>query len=621
MSRLLSIVAVAALTFVGAAGPSASSASAAASAAGSAASASAAWRPRPPEYAGVTATRDVPIPMSDGVRLFADVYRPARADGTVVGRRLPVLVVLTAYNKSTPMTAPDYLVRRGYVMVQVDVRGTGSSEGTWSAFGKREQRDGAEVVEWAHARARPWSDGRIGMLGPSYLGIGQLFTAARHPAGLKAIFPTVPSGDVYRDVVASGGQLDLGFIPLWLGLVTVTGVIPPAYAATDPAGALGALLSHVAGAARFQGPLLTDAIAGGDSAYDGAFYRTRSPLSVIDRVDVPTFIVGGEYDLFQRGEPMLFDALQAGGVPTKLVFGPWNHLQASLAPSLAGTGLRSLDALQLRWFDRWVKGRPDPSLNRDIAPITYYEQGSDRWRTARHWLDDDIAARSWRLSGTARPAAPGQLTRGDATGGADAVLPIPVAGLCTRSASQWTAGVLSGMGPLTNPCDSDNRLNDLAGTSYETAPLRRPVDLLGPINARLYVSTTTHDGMLSVHVEDVAPDGTATRLTGGWQVISLRALDRDRTVRRDGEILQPYHPFTRASKRPVQPGRVVRVDVEVFPTGARLGVGHRLRMTIQAFDVPHLAPTLPDALNTLGVITVHHSARYPSRVTLPVRQH
>jgi putative CocE/NonD family hydrolase len=132
-----------------------------------------AWRPRPTQYAGVAVTRDVSIRMSDGVRLFADVYRPTRTDGTVVSRRLPVLVVLTAYNKSTQTITPDYLVRRGYVMVQVDARGTGSSEGTWSAFGKREQRDGAEVVEWAHARARPWSDGRVGMLGPSYLGYRQ----------------------------------------------------------------------------------------------------------------------------------------------------------------------------------------------------------------------------------------------------------------------------------------------------------------------------------------------------------------------------------------------------------------------------------------------------------------
>ena len=67
------------------------------------------------------------------------------------------------------------------------------------------------------------------MTGPSYMGISQLWAAAAKPAGLKAIFPQVPGADVYRDVVASGGQLDVGFMPLWLGLVTATGLIPPAF--------------------------------------------------------------------------------------------------------------------------------------------------------------------------------------------------------------------------------------------------------------------------------------------------------------------------------------------------------------------------------------------------------
>src|SRR5262245_3529781 len=235
MIRLLSVATAAALMVGPAAATELQDAPMATSGA-SVSPATSAWQPRPARFGGVTTRQNVPITMSDGVRLFADVHRPSRADGTAVSRRLPVLVVLTAYNKSVPMVSPDYLVRRGYVMVVVDVRGTGSSEGTWSAFGTREQRDGAEVVEWAHDRARPWSDGRVGMLGPSYLGIGQLFTAARQPDGLKAIFPTVPAGDVYRDVVASGGQLDVGFIPLWLGLVTTTGLVPPAYTATDPVG-------------------------------------------------------------------------------------------------------------------------------------------------------------------------------------------------------------------------------------------------------------------------------------------------------------------------------------------------------------------------------------------------
>src|SRR5262245_15900679 len=85
---------------------------------------------------------------------------------------------------------------------------------------------------------------------------------------------------------------------------------PPRPAPPDPVGALGVLLGHISGAASFQGPLLTEAMTGGKAAYDGRFYWIRSPLSVVDRIRVPTFIVGGEYDLFQRGEPLLFDALQ-----------------------------------------------------------------------------------------------------------------------------------------------------------------------------------------------------------------------------------------------------------------------------------------------------------------------
>ena len=116
------------------------------------------------------------------------------------------------------------------------------------------------------------------MTGASYMGISQIFAAAGKPKGLKAIFPQVPGADVYRDVVASGGQLDVGFIPLWLGLVTATGLIPPAVGATDPESGFerdrrppDRVGDHV------HGPLLLKAIAGGEPAYDGPFYRERSP--------------------------------------------------------------------------------------------------------------------------------------------------------------------------------------------------------------------------------------------------------------------------------------------------------------------------------------------------------
>ncbi len=575
------------------------------------------WQPRPATY-GVSATKDVKVTMSDGKVLRVNVYRPAKPDGSPVRRRFPVILTQTPYNKSAPQLGfrDDYLVQRGYVQVVADVRGTGSSQGTWDSFGSREQKDGAELVRWAHSRRRPWSNGDVGLWGISYAAINQFFTAAQHPAGLKAMFPIVPAGDVYRDVVASGGQVDAGFIPFWLGLVTATGVVPPAYTAVDPASALTVLLQHAAGALAFQGPTLGGAIAGGDPAYDGPFYRLRSPLRVVDRVQVPTFVVGGEYDLFQRSEPTLYEHLRENGVPSRLLIGPWTHVQATTGPGLPADGIPNLDALALRWFDRYLAGRRDPALNRDVKPVSYYEIGSGHWRTASRWMPRTVHARAFHLDGAANPNTPGRLVTGDVSGsGGDAVYPVPVAGLCTRSASQWTAGLAAVPG-----CETDQRVNDTTATSYATAPLSRPLHLMGPINARLYVSTTARDGMVSVHVEDVAPDGSVDRLTGGWQVLSHRAEVRAKEVRRDGEVLRPWHPFTKAAQLSVTPGRMMRVDVEVFPTEAVLKKGHRLRISLQSFDTPHLAPTAPELANELGgVITVHHSPRYPSRLVVPVR--
>lgn len=581
------------------------------------------WTPRPEIYPATVTRTDLAIPMSDGVVLRGDLVLPAGADGRAVRGRFPVIVTITAYNKAALSSGgglagapPAYLVKRGYAQLSVDARGTGSSEGEWSAFGARENKDSAEVVEWAHSRRRPWSDGRVGMSGPSFMGINQIFAAARHPAGLKAIFPQVPAGDVYRDVVASGGQIDVGFIPLWMGLVTGAGVVPPAVTQSDPQSGFGALLSHLFAAGSFTVPLLLDATLGGDAAYDGPFYRERSPVEVVDRVDVPTFLVSGEYDLFQRGTPLLFESLRSRGVPTRLVVGPWDHLQASSGEGLEDAGYGGLAELQLRWFDRYVRGVGDASLGRDIPPLTYYEQGSGRWRTSQDWMRADLRARSFRLSGSAASGSPGVLTEGAAQDGTADVYPVPVSGLCTRSASQWTAGlpnaVLSGL-----PCFSDNAANDQTGVVFETAPLTDPLRLQGPINARLYTSSLSGDGMLSVSVSDVAPDGTVARLTGGWQVISQRALDRSRTRYLDGRVIQPYHPFTRASKQPLTSGRVAPVDVEVFPTAARIASGHRLRIAIQAFDVPHLLPTAPDLPGTLTVLTLHTSGRYPSELTIP----
>lgn len=589
-----------------------------------AAPAAAPWTPRPAQYDASVTTRDIPITMDDGVILRGDLQRPAGADGKPVTTPLPVIVTITAYNKTVLSAGagatlagadPGYLVARGYAQLTVDARGTGGSQGQWAAFSAREGKDAGAIVEWA--ASQPWSNGKVGMTGASYMGISQLFAAAQKPKGLKAIFPQVPAADVYRDVVASGGQIDVGFIPLWLGLVTATGVIPPAYGLQEPQAGFKMALDHLMGGLGFTLPLAVQAVLGGDPAYDGPFYRERSPIEVLDNVTVPTFLVGGEFDLFQRGTPLVFERLQQRGIPTKLILGPWDHLQGSAGAEVGKAGYGTLAELQLRWFDQYINGM-DGQLDQ-IAPLTYYEQGSGAWVRKAKWIDDDLSARSYALSGDAAVGGrAGVLTTGTPSAGSAVVPPIPVTGLCTRSANQWTAGVPNVL--LADlPCFRDNRLNDLGGVTFDTAPQDADVHFQGPLNARLYVSTPTGDGMLSVAVEDVAPDGTVTRISGGWQTIAHRRLDGSRSRYLDGQLLQPYHPFTREAKANLPADQIAPVDVEIFPTGAVVAKGHRLRIAVQAFDVPHLLSPVTDLVGQLVPVTVHTGPQYPSVLTMAVR--
>ena len=204
--------------------------------------------------------------------LNAEIRRPD-APG-----RFPVIVTITPYNGTNGAISVtnDYLVQRGYVQVIVDARGTGESQGTWDSFGTREQRDGYEIVEWA--AAQPWSNGSVGMWGASYMAISQLFTAAQQPPHLKAIFPIVPMGDSYRDMVFPGGQNNTGFIPLWLALVSGGALVPPDYAldgnTADLARALGELGQHALDLPGYDANREIQAMAGND-AYDGPGWKTH----------------------------------------------------------------------------------------------------------------------------------------------------------------------------------------------------------------------------------------------------------------------------------------------------------------------------------------------------------
>ncbi len=549
---------------------------------------------RAPVAGAGTLLQDVPIAMSDGAVLRADVTLPAGLRGP-----FPLALTITGYGKSTGITqlagsSSSSLLRHGYATMTLDDRGTGTSSGMWESWGERTIADYREVLDWIVDQ--PWSDGRVGLTGTSYMGITSLLAAALDHPAVKAVFAVVPMADSYRDIAGPGGQGNVAFIPFWLALVTVLGMTsgaPPEV-----------LMDHVIGTSQFQVPMLAEEVVGGTPAYDGPFWRQRSPIDVADRIDVPTFIVGGLDDLFQRGEPMLYEAL-ADHTEARLLLGPWTH--TTTGQGLPAGGVPSTDQLLLQWFDQHVMGLDAQAAC--IPQVTQYVRGHERYESSPTWPVPGLAADRWYLHGT------GGLARAlpPADGPDRSYLSVPITGACTRSASQWLIGL------VPEPCPSDNRLDETLSLTYTSDPFGSEMVINGPIEADLWVTSDKPDAVVSVAVSDVAPDGTSRGLSNGLLIASHRAVDASRSRMLDGQSIQPWHPFTKAASTAVVPGAPMLLPVEIFPTSAAIGKGHRLRITVAPFDVPHASPPLPSGLDSfLGTVTVLSDAAHPSSVVFPV---
>src|SRR3954453_19059779 len=266
---------------------------------------------------------NAPIKMSDGVTLRANVFLP-KADA-----RVPVVVSITGYNEETnnPLGLPgcstdsalasgnQALLDKGIGIMILDDRGTGASEGPWDAWGQRTQDDYPDALDWI--QAQKWSNGKVGMNGTSYMGITSFLATEQDqkrvrqgkPRAVQAIWANVPMADAYRDVTFHGGSIDSGFIPLWLGLVGALSAAPPSNARQEPDTAFQGGAAPTANLFDFQAQKVVDSTTGGDGAYDGPFYRLRSPIEHIKDVKVPTALTGGRGGLFQRGEPLLYESL------------------------------------------------------------------------------------------------------------------------------------------------------------------------------------------------------------------------------------------------------------------------------------------------------------------------
>ena len=273
---------------------------------------------------------------------------------------------------------PIQAARRGYAVIVQDTRGRFASEGDFVPM-EPEALDGFDTVEWA--AAQPFSDGQVGMYGASYFGFTQWSAAIQQPPALKAMVPMVTWCDPLNGLSFRGGAFELGTLGNWCLTMGFDRFVrqlrddPQALGAAvfdavqriDRLGTEGyaALPLKDFGPLRGQpvAPMFLDSIA-------RPFARERTDVVTIkgkhERVDVPTFNVGGWYDIFLSDTIANFQAMRQLGRPTKLMIGPWTHtargnpvgeVNFGFGSTLAFINLRTdFTRLQLRWFDHWLKG-------------------------------------------------------------------------------------------------------------------------------------------------------------------------------------------------------------------------------------------------------------------------
>jgi putative CocE/NonD family hydrolase len=598
-----------------------------------------AWEPEPATY-GVGEQHNVPVRMADGTVLRVDVYVPTDSSGKPAEGPFPVVMTQSPYGKDAGLGAVGqagtgefaYLVQRGYIDVVADVRGAGDSHGSWGLFDPIQAQDGAELVRWA--AQLPHSSGKVGLYGSSYLGIDQLLTASRvgKHSPLKAIFPVIAANDIYRDTAYFGGVPGLEFDAVFLGLTAglhATNPVVETGRATDPdpADTVQVETEHAGGLVSYHAATLLDTELNGEQRYDEAYWQARNPRRILKTVvanRIPAFLVGGWFDLFQRGEPLNFSGLQnawakrpVSAPMTKrqrltsryqLLMGHWYHVTA-------GDGI-DMERLHLQWFDRWLKGIDTP-ITHTKTPLHLFQLGGGEYLDARRYPFPEAKPTSYFL-GAGNTLSTSKPT--DAAG-ADPIVFTGATSPCDRQSDQWGAGGVALATGGQNPCANDDRTLQAGpgALTYTTAPFAADRVLAGPIAATLFATSTRPDTYFEATLEDIDPAGTSTSLTAGGLLGSFRALDDGQTWRTPGgNPILPYHPYTRASVTAVPTDKVTRFDVEVFPTFAKIAKGHSLRLTLTTSDTPHLGFT-PDQLQNLagGVYQVQRNSAAASFVEVP----
>ena len=567
------------------------------------------------------------LPMSDGTELAVDVHLPSDLES---GQRIPTILHQTRYWRSLDIRFPfdlfidgrfllwgsyrRYFVSRGYSWVDVDVRGTGASFGTWEhSYWEREVADGAEVVDWIVAQ--PWSSGKVGAWGISYAGGAAEFLLVNRHAAVRAAAPMFSPFDVYDEIGFPGGmrarwyvdrwaetnrRLDRNDPPVevWYQRMAVRGVRP--VDGTDGPRRLREALSErggnvdvdeEAGHITFRDDV-SPRIAGIDRMSPHAFAEQ------VDAAHVPLYSYSGWFDgAYQHAAVRRF--LTLSHPHNKLLIGPWDHGGAhNVSPFVRAKASFDHRAEILKFFDFHLLELPT-GIEQE-PPVHYYTMGAEVWRSSAEWPPRELEDHRFQLTGDGRLTDTSEVASGHDVYRIDATLG---SGPMTR----WTALVGRTESAVLYP--KQERFSNRS-LSYTSPPVTKPLEVTGHPIVTLHLSADTEDAAVFVVLEDVAPDGSVHYVTEG----SLRALHR-RSITRSPPYRDavPVRLYDRASAASLKSGEIAEFSFDLLPTSYEFPAGHAIRLSIAGIDADYFDP-----LEGAATLRIHRGGEHPSSLILPI---
>ena len=535
------------------------------------------------------------IAMRDGVKLTADVYRPD-GDG-----KFPVILQRTCYGRTGALEATSY-AKRGYVYVAQDVRGKFDSEGVWKPF-VNEARDGYDSVEWCAAQS--WSNGKVGMIGGSYLGFVQWAAARENPPHLTCLIPIVSPPDPFFNVPYAYGAFFLQPNVWWTAIVDGKGMNSiPTFTSLKPFKTLPvtdvdkAVLGHHVDF--FQEWLQHPT---NDAYWDQVNFNTRMKTMP----DIPALHISGWFDGDGIGTKRNYAAMTAAGHPNQhLVYGPWSHAvntSTKIGPLDFGPqSVRDLDTLYLRWFDHWLKG-VDNGTEKE-KPVEAFLMGRNEWRQFTAWPPKEAMQTRWYFHSSGHANADKSdgklsLSKPSAEENSDRFTYDPAKPFIPGGEENAAKQSDDAVSAAHSSSDRDPQ-----ALTYTTDALLKDVVVAGPIELHLAASTSAKDTDWFAMLQDIGPDGRAINLCQG--IIRAR--------------------FRKGFVKPVllTPNEVADYTIDLWALGNVFQKGHKIRVLASSSCFPLYDRNLNTGDNNgtttrmaVASQTILHNNAHPSYLVLP----